>query len=105
MALETRLETGPSYTALRNGAVSYHDIIFTKGLRVDLVKECIRGQDTFSDHNAIIFKLRNIKDKVGKLKMFPKLLKDEQLLARWKQAICEFNLPNYLGRYYTADKI
>jgi len=61
---------------------------------VELVKQCVRKQDTFSDHDAIIFKLRNIKEKSGKLKMFPKLLKDEQLLARWKQTIVEFNLSN-----------
>ena len=67
-------------------------------MRVELVKQCVRRVDTFSDHDALIFKLCNIKQKQGKLKMFPKLLKDEQLLARWKQAVEEFNLPNYLGR-------
>ena len=62
-----------------------------------MVKQCVRQADTFSDHDALIFRLCNITQKHGKLKMFPKLLKDEQLLARWKQAVQEINLPNYLG--------
>ena len=57
-------------------------MIFTKGLQVELLSQRTRAVDTFSDHDALIFKLRNIKQKQGKLKMFPKLLKDEQLLAR-----------------------
>ena len=43
--------------------------------------------------------------KKGKLKMFLNKLKDEQTLARWKQAVLEHNLPNYLGHYFTADKL
>ena len=37
--------------------------------------------------------------------MFLNKLKDEQTLARWKQAFLEHNQPYFFGRYFTADKL
>ena len=63
-----------------------------------VIPKIVRQVDTFIDHGALVFRLCNIKQKHGKLKMFPKLLNNEQLLIRWKQAILEFYLPILLGQ-------
>eukprot|EP00801_Mesodinium_rubrum_P000829 Mrub_00829.p1 GENE.Mrub_00829~~Mrub_00829.p1 ORF type:complete len:503 (+),score=111.52 Mrub_00829:69-1511(+) len=103
----SRLPTGPTYTSLRGGYHHYNDLVFYKGLELELVAQLPRNDPlgTNSDHDPIIFRLKDVELKRGKLKMFPDKLKDEQILSRWKQAVQELNLPNYLGHYFTADKL
>ena len=65
----TLLVTEPTYSSVRNPKYTYHnDLIFTKGLHVEHVKQLRRGFDSFSDHDAIVFKLKNTAVKKGKLK-------------------------------------
>ena len=93
----TRLVTGHTYSAQRNGANHWNDLIFTKGLDVELVEEVVRGVDTQSDHNGIIFRLRNTSIRKGQLKINVKLLEDEERLSQWKAAVRELNDHSDLG--------
>jgi len=55
----TWLPTHPSYSAIKNNAESYNDMVFYKGLTMSIIEETKRKTETSSDHNGITCRISN----------------------------------------------
>ena len=64
----TLLPTYATFSASRNAAPHFNDLVFYKGVDVRLVKQVSRLDETTSDHDALVFRIVGGGRKKGCLK-------------------------------------
>lgn len=62
------ISTDETFTATRNGALHHLDFCFYKGIDISLEHQFKTGIETWSDHSALLFKIKNASHKKGKEK-------------------------------------
>ena len=83
----TKLETDPTFTAHRNGSRHFNDLIFFKGVDVELIEQ-VPGTRTGSDHDGLLISIKNGKPSNASPKyLLDKLKTNPKALRKFKESL------------------